>query len=174
MLFRSLKDDARNFIEDGFDVAVQTAVMEDSRVTVRTLNRGEHVTIASKEYLKRRGTPRHPNDLMEHDCIIGQVGAEWRFRERDGSNIRIKVPAKLRIRGGDGYREAALAGLGIAQATWWLFRRDLDDGQVVPLLTEYRTGATPINVMFPAGPKQPPKVRAFINLLVQITKNSVR
>jgi len=165
-----LKDEALNFIEEGFDLAVQTAVMADSRVTVRTLNRGEHVTVASKDYLKRHGTPRHPNDLAKHDCIIGQIGSEWKYRERDGSDIRIKVPTKLRIRGGDAYREAAAAGLGVAHATWWLFRSDIRNGNVVPILSEFATGSTPINVIFPAGSKQPLKVRAFINFLVQITK----
>jgi DNA-binding transcriptional LysR family regulator len=111
---------------------------------------------------------------LKHDCIIGQVGSEWLFRERNGSQLRIKVPTKLRIRGGDAYREAALAGLGIAQATWWLFRSDFDNGNVVQLLPEYGTGATPINVMFPAGAKQPAKVRAFANFLVQITKERRR
>lgn len=168
-----LKDDAKDFIEDGFDLAVQTAVLNDSRITARTLNRGRHVTVASPEYLARTGTPQHPKDLASHTCIIGQVGSEWKFREVGGSEFKVKVPTNLRIRGGDAYREATIAGLGIAQATWWLFRTDFRDGKVVQILEDFATGATPVVVMFPAGAKQPSKVRAFINFLVEITKESL-
>ena len=107
--------------------------------------------------------PSHPKDLANHHCIIGQVGAEWNFREIDGSEYKMKVPTNLRIRGGDAYREAAIAGLGIAQATWWLFRIDFRDRNVVQILEDLAVGSTPIVLMFPAGDKRPSKVRAFID-----------
>jgi len=165
-----LRDNAENFIEDGFDLAVQTVVLNDSRIKARTLNYGSHVTVASPEYLERMGVPRTPDDLKNHRCVVGQVGHEWRFRRRDGSETKIRVPSVLHIKGGDGYREAAVAGLGIAQATRWLFRKDLRSGAVQQVLHEYSCGSTPVVAMFPAGAKQPMKVRAFINFLVDITK----
>jgi DNA-binding transcriptional LysR family regulator len=165
-----LRDNATNFVDDGFDLAVQTVVLRDSRIKARTLNHGSHVTVASPSYLARMGAPRTPDDLKDHRCIIGQVGDEWKFRRRDGSETKVRVPSMLHIKGGDGYREAAVAGLGVAQATWWLFRTDLRSGAVRQVLHEYTSGSTPIMAMFPAGTKQPMKVRAFINFLVEITK----
>jgi hypothetical protein len=37
--------------------------------------------VASPAYLKRRGTPRTPGDLVHHEAILGTVRAnrEWSF-----------------------------------------------------------------------------------------------
>src|SRR5690606_19601232 len=114
-------DEIGQFIEGGFDLAVQTGDLQDSRLKMRVLTRGQHIIVASPAYLARRGRPRSPDDLDHHDCIVGRLGSEWLFRSITDRKHSVRANGKLTIRGGDSYREAAVAGLGLAYSTRWLF-----------------------------------------------------
>ena len=74
------------------------------------------------------------------------------------------------VNNGDALREAAAAGLGIAQGTWWLARKDLEAGVVVPVLQAHAAEGMPVCVLYPGQRHLPAKVRAFIDFLVAITR----
>jgi DNA-binding transcriptional LysR family regulator len=130
------------------------------------------VTFASPAYLSAHGTPRHPEDLRNHNCIVGGFGPDWRFRKSGEDPITIRVRGNLVVSNGDALREAAVAGIGIAQGTWWLVRKDLERGDVKPVLANYAQMGMPISVLYPAQRHLPAKVRVFIDFLVAITRRS--
>lgn len=167
----SFSDRPVDLIEEGFDLAVRTGELSDSRLVTRVLTRGPQITVAAPGYLARHGTPQIPEDLDRHDCIIGRFGPEWSFRAADGRTRRMRVRGNLTIWSGDALREAAVAGLGIAQATWWLFRKDLEAGAVVPVLGDYVLEGLPVSVLYPANRHPAVKVRAFIDFLVAVTRS---
>lgn len=160
------------FIEEGLDVAVRTGELSDSRLITRLLTRGPQKTVASPAYLKKFGIPKVPQDLhaQQHQCIVGRFGPEWSFRTKAGKDLNVRVHSTLTIQNGDAVREAAAAGLGIAQGTWWLFRKDLEVGTVVPVLEDFDREGMPVSVIYPANRHLPAKVRAFIDFLVEITR----
>ena len=172
MLDLEFNDRPIGFIEEGLDVAVRTGELSDSRLITRLLTRGVQKTVASPKYLKKFGTPKTPQDLhaQQHQCIVGRFGPEWSFRTKAGKDLNVRVHSTLTIQNGDAVREAAVAGLGIAQGTWWLFRKDLEVGTVVPVLEEFDREGMPVSVIYPANRHLPAKVRAFIDFLVEITK----
>lgn len=161
-----------DMIAEGYDVAVRTGEISDSRLITRLLTRGPQVTFASPRYLARRGTPRHPEELKDHNCIIGRFGPEWSFRGTDGKILTVRVSGNAIVNSGDALREAAAAGIGIAQGTWWLVRKDLERGAVVSVLPDYALDGAPISVLYPAQRHLPAKVRAFIDFLVAITRTA--
>jgi len=165
----TLSDDVAQFIEEGFDLAVRTGFAEDSRLKMRVLTEGEHIIVASPSYLQRFGRPQRPDDLRDHECIIGRLGQDWVFTE-NGSQRKMTVTGRLRIKGGDAYREAAVAGLGIAHATRWLFRKEIERGDLVPILSDFVAGQSPVALYFPAARYQSMIVRAFIGFLAKISK----
>jgi DNA-binding transcriptional LysR family regulator len=83
----------------------------------------------------------------------------------------VHVKGNAIINSGDALREAAVAGLGIIQGTWWLVRKDLERGAVQSVLTNYTIEGARISVLYPANRHLPAKVRAFLNFLVSITKD---
>lgn len=73
---------------------------------------------ASPDYLRRRGTPKHPRELLEHDCIRTRFSSgaltDWEF-SRDGETIVVDPPARLVI-GASAWAASidhAIAGHGI-------------------------------------------------------------
>lgn len=80
-----LADRALNLIEDRVDLAVRIGPLPDSRLVASKVGQIRRVVCASPAYLKERGTPRAPQDLLKHDCVTfaGLTDAgSWTFRDR--------------------------------------------------------------------------------------------
>lgn len=166
----SFSDEAVDLIAEGYDIAVRTGSITDSRLTTRLLTRGPQITFAAPAYLARHGEPQKPQDLRQHNCIVGRFGPEWSFRDAEGRQTKLRVSGNTVINSGDALREAAVAGLGIAQGTWWLVRKDLDAGALKSLLTEWIPEGNPVSVLYPPQRHLPAKLRAFLDFLVEITR----
>jgi len=168
----NFSDQPVDLIAGGYDVAVRTGEISDSRLTTRLLTRGSQVTFAAPSYLARHGTPRTPEELREHNCIVGRFGPEWSFRGPDRKPMTVRVSGNAIVNSGDALREAAAAGIGIGQGTWWLVRKDLERGAVESILPDYALEGMPISILYPAQRHLPAKVRVFIDFLVAITRTS--
>jgi len=166
----NFSDVAVDLIEAGYDVAVRTAEVRDARLVTRMLTRGPQITAASPKYLAEHGVPQHPEDLQKHNCIVSRFGPEWSYRTKQGRELKIRVGGNLVIWSGDAVREAAAVGLGIVNATWWLLRKDLEAGVIIPILDEYVTEGAPVSVYYPVNRHLPAKVKAFIDFLIDITQ----
>ncbi|WP_325063350.1 LysR family transcriptional regulator [Halovulum marinum] len=167
-----LKGQTTNPIENGYDLVVHSGRLPDSRLINRILVRGRQKTVASPEYLRRFGVPKVPADLETHNCIIGAFGPSWSFTDPAGGETLIRVNGNFTTDSGDILRESAIAGLGVSQATWWLFRDALETGALEPVLTEFEVEAEPISIVFPAQKNTPAKVRVFADFLVKLTREN--
>lgn len=163
-------DAAVDMIAEGFDIAVRTGEISDSRLNTRVLTRGSQVTVASPAYLERHGWPKTPDDLSHHNCIVGRFGPEWSFLHPDKRRFVVRVSGNCTINSGDALREAAVSGLGIVQGTWWLMRKDLEQGSVVSLLDDWADQGMSVSILYSANRHVPQKVRAFLDFLIEITK----
>lgn len=166
-----LKKPTANPIDGGFDLVVHSGRLPDSQLVSRILVRGPQKTVASPAYLEAHGAPATPAELMDHNCIVGGFGPGWHFRNGQDGDDTIRVGGNLVTDSGDIMREAAVAGIGIAQATWWLFRDDLREGRLVPILTDYEVEADPISIILPANRRTPAKVRTVVDFLLKITRD---
>lgn len=164
-----LTDRPVDLIKEGFDLAVRSREQDDSQLIQRILHRGPMVTVAAPDYLARHGTPLTPQELVQHACITGIFGSDWRFRTAAGQDVKVRVSGPVMLRSGDTVREGAVAGLGIAQSTWWLFRKDLAAGRLVRILVDFEREAVPIAVFYPAKRNVPRRVSAVIDFLIRIT-----
>ena len=161
-----------DLIAEGYDLAVRTGEISDSRLITRLLTQGPQITFASPRYLDRHGTPRTPDELKNHNCIVGRFGPEWTFRSGRDGVMTVRVSGNAVVNSGDALREAAVAGIGIAQGTWWLARKDLERGAVVSILENYSLEGAPISLLYPGQRHLPAKVRAVIDFLVAITRTT--
>jgi DNA-binding transcriptional LysR family regulator len=168
----SFSDGPVDLVAEGYDVAVRTGQILDSRLTTRLLTRGSQITAASPQYLKKRGTPKTPDDLKDHNCIIGRFGPEWDFANEKGEKTTVRVSGNTIINSGDAYREAAVAGVGIIQGTYWLVRKDLESGALVEILNDYALEGAPISVLYLAKRHLPRKVRVFLDFIIALTKGA--
>src|SRR3984957_3370445 len=126
--------------EEGIDVALRVGALEDSGLIVRKLDDIQLVVCAAPDYLRRRGEPATPDDLVEHDCLgFGDVPgvAEWSFQ--DGAGRRsLRIPTRLCANDFDALVSAALAGAGLVRVPSWQFAHYLADGRLKVVLETYQ------------------------------------
>src|SRR3954452_1819528 len=86
-----LSDRLINLVEDGVDLAIRIGHLADSSLVARSVGDMRRIVVASPDYLKRRGEPHTPADIVEHDTIqFGALsaGSDWDFVE-DGREVRV-------------------------------------------------------------------------------------
>ncbi|SAL50405.1 LysR family transcriptional regulator [Caballeronia udeis] len=94
---------------------------------------------AAPSYLDRRPAPREPDDQLRHDCICFRrltTHPVW-HPHRDGKNRTVRITGRLETDDAEAALQAALAGTGIIMAADWLVARELADGRLVPVLTDW-------------------------------------
>jgi DNA-binding transcriptional LysR family regulator len=155
--------------DEGIDVALRVGPLEDSGLVVRKLDDIQLVVCAAPDYLRRRGEPATPDDLVEHDCVaFGDVPgvAEWSFE--DGAVRRsLRIPTRLCANDFDALVRAALAGVGLVRVPSWQVAHCLADGQLRIVLEAYQRPPTPLTVLTLRNRLLLPKVRAFVDFLQQ-------
>lgn len=155
-----------SILDEGYDLAIRTAYLEDSSLIARRLINSDWVICASPAYLNKHGIPTHPTELEEHDCLIykyeGQGAETWRFIEND-TEFNMQVKGRIHSNNLDSLRRGALAGVGIAYLPRVLICGDLDDGKLVSILSNFVGKKLGVYAVYPRS-RQPDKK---LNLLVE-------
>jgi len=153
--------------EEGIDVALRAGPLEDSGLIARKLDDIQLVVCAAPDYLRRRGEPATPDDLIEHDCLgFSDVPgvAEWSFQ--DGAARRaVRISTRLCANDLDALVRAVLAGVGLARVPSWQVAHFLADGRLQIVLEAYQRPPTPLSILTLRNRLRLPKVRAFVDFL---------
>ncbi len=159
-------DDARHYlVADGIDAAFRAGAAVDAGATVwRTLWPESFRLYASPQYLAARGTPERLRDLGRHDCLTvsnrsGQ--AVWVLQGPDGRE-EVAVAGRFAANNVQVLRQAALAGLGIAQLPTALARMDVASGALHEVLPDFRRDGADLHVVVASRGSVPLAVRAFV------------
>lgn len=164
-----LVDRVVNLVEEGLHLAVRVGRLPDSSLIARKLDDIQMVVCAAPAYLARRGTPRTLDDLRKHDCLVfsdapGHV--DWRFQSGT-SPTRISVTGRLWTNSLDALVSASIEGAGLVRAPAWQVAADIEAGRLRPVLEGYAPPATPVHVLFERAKLSSPKIRTFVDYLVQ-------
>jgi DNA-binding transcriptional LysR family regulator len=167
----NLTDQMVDLVSAGFDLAIRIGALEDSSLVARKLAVNQRVLCASPEYLRRHGTPRTPQDLVDHECVllVGSQGRQdvWRFGDGAGGEIAVRVRGRMETNYGEIVRDAVVAGMGIAAHSDWHVVRDLREGRLVQVLPDYPIAESGIYAVMPQRRLVPPRVRAFVDFLAE-------
>jgi DNA-binding transcriptional LysR family regulator len=166
-----LSDRYADLIREGLDAVVRIGPLSDSGMVAKTIGQQHLVVSASPDYLARRGVPRSPHELEQHQCVLFRqptTGRDrpWTFRV-DGVNTEVQPPSRLRLGDGEALIEAAIAGMGLVQAPDYMTAEALNSGRLVEVLRDFRAPPLPINVVYPGSRLVPPRVRALIEALTE-------
>ncbi|MDB5964378.1 MAG: bacterial regulatory helix-turn-helix, lysR family protein [Polaromonas sp.] len=162
-----LADRSVNPIEEGFDIAIGARPEHYGRVQDRPLCLLRRRLCASPAYLARRGTPEHPGDLMDHDCLVFTTsGTRWEFQSAQGL-IGIDLRPKLYSNDGLALRQATLAGSGIALLGNYLVDASLQSGELVEVLAAFEVPGIWLKALVPADRMELPRVRMLLDWLEQ-------
>ena len=160
-----LMDRYVNLVEEHVDVAVRIGELADSSMIATRLGLIHRVLCASPAYLKARGVPKEPADLVSHDCVTYDLANTWEFR-RDGATQAIHVPSRLTVNLGEAAVAAAVAGAGISRVLSYLIEDLLKSRSLVTLLDAHEPSPMPVSVIYPGQRQVPLKLRAFLDFAV--------
>ena len=92
---------------------------------------------------------------------------EWHFAGPDTAPILVKVSGRIRVSASEGMRSALLEGLGLAVCPTWLFTDEIDTGVIERVLNDFAPAPLPIQAVYPRRRLVSPRVRAFVDCLVE-------
>lgn len=160
----TLTENPLNIIEEGHDLQIRIQIPEEENLEVVKLMTNHKIVCASPEYLAKNGTPKTPNDLLKHNCIIFGENKTWEFR-KNGDKEVIKLSdmsGNVSCDNGEVVKELVLSGVGITLKSSRDVADEIKSGKLVVLLEVYEVvNETFFYAVFPAGIKSL-KTKAFI------------
>jgi DNA-binding transcriptional LysR family regulator len=157
-------------ISEGFDMAVRIGELEDSSLRARKIAETARRMIASPGYFQRYGRPERIDDLNEHKLLhySNQANAAvWKITAPSGEKRQIRTSGWLTVNDGQSLLNACVSGLGIAYLPAFLYAEAMRRGQVEEAIPGLPVEVQGIYAVYPPGRFTQPKVRAFIDFLVQ-------
>jgi DNA-binding transcriptional LysR family regulator len=159
---------------EGFDGAVWLWAVRGQRAsewTGRRLARNQRVLVAAPDYLRRRGTPATLEELAAHDCLVVRENERfdvWRLqRERDRTELRVRVGGPLSSNSGELVRDWCLAGHGIMLRSLWDIAGALTAGELVRVLPAYAMADADIHWLAPHTASTPRRIKLLVDFLAE-------
>ncbi|WP_198120400.1 LysR family transcriptional regulator [Massilia rhizosphaerae] len=164
-----LSDRNVDLIEEDIDAALRIGALSNMSLVARRLGEVGRVTVASPAYLDRRGTPRAPADLADHELIMSTAVrsvAEWRFAGAGREHV-VRYSPRLRVNDVEAMLAAARDGFGIARALSYQVEPDLRAGLLRRLLVDYEPEPVPVHLVLRSSRHMAPRLRAFVDFAVE-------
>jgi len=162
-----------NLVDDDLDVAVRIRHLADSTLKVRRLGELRVVAFGAPAYFAGNGRPRHPRDLIRHECIVRVTDGHaepWPFHI-DGQRRLVRVNGRFRTDSVAAMAAAILRGLSLGLAPLWQIRDLVDQGLIEVILEEFEVPKLPIHAVFQPTRMPVAKTRAFIDVLANRLRN---
>jgi DNA-binding transcriptional LysR family regulator len=173
----TLSDEIVDLYLDRTDVAFRVGRLEASNLVARKIGVARRKIVGSPDYLARRGVPKKPEDLLEHDCLgfnFRRAAPVWPFSE--GGRIAPRMlNGSLIANNGETVGRMALAGVGLARLGDYHVREHIARGELVEVLADSAIAdAEDIHAVSPGGNHMPRRVRAFLDFVVPRLKRYLR
>ena len=169
----NLSDRVVDLAAEGFDCAVRVGDLPDSSLVSVRMADNRRLCVATPAYLQRKGTPKQPADLLNHDCLTLSSDASqtrgWAFQVRSESGhdevIHLHPSGPVDCSDGQVLHDWCLAGHGIAWRSTWEVAAEIKAGRLVTVLDEFAAPPNGIYVVFPQRKHLPLRVRLWIEHL---------
>lgn len=173
----SLNDELVDIVAEGFDAGIRLVEnIERDIVHARVFNEFPFLVVGTPDYFARRGRPKHPKDLLEHECISfrsptsGALYA-WEF-ERGAKSWRVPVKGKIITNAALLCTRLAKQGLGLAYAPEPWIRRELERGELEVVLRPYAPVVPGLFLHFPSRSQRSEPLRLFIETAKEVLQTA--
>lgn len=167
----SCGDQFVDLVAEGFDVALRISEpLSDTSLVARTLTVSDVILVASPAYLAQHGLPRTPSQLARHELLRfsgANAAAQWVLTPGRGAPVQVDLNGRLALDAITALYAATLTGAGIAAFTRHTVQTDLARGQLVQVLPACTAGVRHYYALYPQTRHVAPKVRAFVDHMVE-------
>ncbi|XBS68467.1 LysR family transcriptional regulator [Acerihabitans sp. KWT182] len=134
----SYNDRYVDLLKESFDAVIRIGAINELSFAARRICPIASVLVASPTYLAKHGTPRTPDQIAEHECLIysGRTHAEWVF-QRQGDPIPLLPAGRFHSDSGEVLLQWALCGRGIAVLPHFMVKESVAGGALARLLPDY-------------------------------------
>jgi len=166
----TITDRVVDLLDEGADLGIRLGSLVDSSLVARRICELERVICASPAYLKRHGTPRHPEELLRHNCLSVAYAPNlrrWPFMTAQGVR-HIEAGGNVSANNADMLLQLACLGVGIIRLSDAIVGAAIGDGRLVPLLEDvHHREPLPLHAVYPQGRHRSPRVAAMVDFLVE-------
>jgi len=158
-----------NLVDEGFDVVIRIAKLEDSTLVARRIASVDMTLCASPEYWRKHGKPSHPQDLSQHNCILYsylRTPGEWIFRDGE-KPLSVKINGNFTNNNDVVTSHAAVQGVGVFYGPSFIVSRAMRQGKLETALEPYCYDSLNVYAVYPSSRNLSPKVRAFVDFLIE-------
>ncbi len=150
-----------DLVAEGYDLAVRTGQLADSRLVGTRIATRQHYLCAAPTYLAQHGRPTGIDDLARHECLIG-TSPTWHFQV-NGRDHAFRPKGRWRCNNGFAVVDAALAGMGLCQLPAFYVLPHIQAGRLESLLYDFQPSDDPIWAVYPQRRHLLPKVRNLVD-----------
>ena len=165
-----LSDRAVDLIEEGLDLAIRIGSLGGQNLVARRIGRVKGLVCASAEYLRKHGTPQHPNDLEAHNCLqyaYASTNNLWIFQRTGEDPIKVKVQGSISANNGTVLGELAAHHQGVTQAPDFILGPLVESGRLVSILADWNPENLAISAVYPSRKHLSAKVRRFVEFMAE-------
>ena len=163
-----LDDALADIVGSGCDAGIRLGEMLDQEmVAVPVTGKERMAVVGSPDYFKRRGRPKHPRELLEHDCIsYRQISSRtvyrWEFTEH-GRDFSIGVSGRIVANDLGLMIRAASAGHGLAYVLQSAVAEELRQKRLLRVLDGFCPEFPGFFLYYPARRHLPAKLAVFVD-----------
>jgi DNA-binding transcriptional LysR family regulator len=167
-----LMDRSVNPLEENFDLVVGARAASYPNVVDIPLCTYPQTLCCAPAYLRTKPEPRHPGDLIDHDCLTTVLfGTTWPFETPRGA-VSVEVRSRFHANDGRVILEGVRRGLGVAILPRYLADEDLKVGRLVPLLDAFPLATYWLKALVPRIKMDRPAVRELVAFLKARTQSA--
>src|SRR5438477_764653 len=160
-----LIDRSVNPVEEDFDIAIGAMPASYANVIDEPLSPYPRVLCAAPSYLAVRGEPKHPIDLIGHDCLTFQTtGSTWSFEPPRGL-INVDVHSRFSANDSQILQAAACRGLGVAMIARYIARPAIERGELTTLLPDFPVPELWLKALVPINKMKKTAVQAVLRFI---------
>jgi DNA-binding transcriptional LysR family regulator len=162
-----LLDRVVHLLDEGFDVGVRIGALEDSSLVARPVGMVRRLVVASPAFLRRHGTPKHPRELQQLECVrMTGGGVHWSFHE-GGKVLSVPVHGSLRCNHVAAVVDACVAGLGCGVFMSYQVDALVQQGALKIVLEAFEPPPRPVNLVLLQARLLPARTRVFVDWMLR-------
>ena len=164
------EDIASDVVDKGFDAGIRDSdILAKDMAAIKLFGPIRFVIVGAPRYLKTAGRPRHPKDLLQHNCIRVRVGDDWIYDkwefQQKGKAFQVQVKGSLILNDAILALNAASDGLGLMYVTADVAHDKVASGKLEIVLSQFAPTSEGYYLYYPRRSQVQPKLRAFIEHL---------
>jgi DNA-binding transcriptional LysR family regulator len=175
-VYLTLSDRTLNLVEEHIDVAVRVGALPDSTLVATKIGEIRRVVCGSPAYFAAHGTPKTPEELVDHMCVTFTglaSGMTWIFNPRGGQSRGVRPLCRLKINTAESAIDAAVAGVGVTNVLSYQIARLVSEGRLRVVLQDSEPDPIPVHLVHAGQALAPLKMRRFVEFAAPRLRRSL-